>query len=1073
MASGSRYDMKRFAFDIGSGSLGWAVFRVEDSGRSPTELDDLGARIFPTGRHPQSRETNALGRRQPRQQRRQIDRRKKRRVELEYRLVEHGLMPPVEDVEGRARFFSIDPYGARDRVALGRTELSDLGRAIWSMSKHRGFKSNRKADRTNEDDVGKIADASKALREKLAKAGAPTYGAWLAKRHASGEPVRIRPAGEGAKASYDFYPTRAMLEAEFDHIWRVQAKHHCRLTEEARGAIQDTLFFQRPLKPVKPGRCTFFPEDERLPKWHPMAQKFLILQQLNMLRFLDSSGERPLDLADRDLLTNHLMAGEKLTWTRLRRILKIPAGTEINLEKGGLKELAHNATAARLAGTAKKPGPLCDLWPYWNEDVREKLLSVLDAAATPDEAVDRLTGEFVLPRDTAERVEKITLPSGHLMLGLRATRAIVQAMREEVIVYSAATERASERGLFGDGVVVHHSDLRPEGDPGLPRLPRYYELPALQRMVGTGTGNPDDPPEVRFGKIANPTVHIALGQFRRVMNALVDRYGKPDQVVIETTRDMAKSARELNEIDAEIKKNTSRNDVWRLELEESGILAPGARVGDRLMRMRLWEELGKTPADRLCPYSGKLIGLTQLHSDAVEIDHILPFEDTFDDSPPNKTVCFRATNRIKGKRAPGDAWSGEELVTIIERVKSAPGMARKLWRFLPGALEKWQEQKSFEDRQLHATGYLARVVRVYAEALFPKDGTSNIWMPTGRMTAMLRRRWGLYLPDHNAKTRDDHRHHTLDAAVVGVIDRSTIQMLQTHARRIGAEELDRLLPDLPQPYAGYRDQVLERVAKINVSHRPDHAISGKLQEDTAYGLVQDLPDNQAARTIGNLVVRKPVSTLTAKEIGQVRDQKLREDLLVATEGVRIDKKKLAEALRSWSERTGHRRLRILKPEAAARPVRDPEGRAYKWLVPGEIAYLDILESPDGRWFHHAIDIWAAQSARPEDWKAAHPEASFLMRLFKNDTVQAFELDDEDNPIAGSNMVKRVVRIEPSANRVRLVGCNEAGNYDQRHKDEDDPFRWDFANIGKLKARRTRRVRIDELGRVRIVPYGVI
>ena len=201
-------------------------------------------------------------------------------------------------------------------------------------------------------------------------------------------------------------------------------------------------------------------------------------------------------------------------------------------------------------------------------------------------------------------------------------------------------------------------------------------------------------------------------------------------------------------------------------------------------------------------------------------------------------------------------------------------MKHKHWRFLPGALEKWQEQKGFEDRQLHATGYLARVVRAYAEALFPNDGTSNIWMPSGRMTAMMRRRWGLFLPDHNAKTRDDHRHHALDAATVGMIDRRTIQKLQTYARRIGVEELDRVLPNPPEPFEGFRKQVCDRVATLNVSHRPDHAISGRLHEDTAYGLVRDVPENQAARTIGNVVVvvRKPVADLTAKEIGQVPGQ---------------------------------------------------------------------------------------------------------------------------------------------------------------------------------------------------------
>ncbi len=1060
--------MYRFAFDLGSGSLGWAVFELDKEQR-PVRLADMGVRIFPTGRDPKSHESNAAGRRQPRQQRRQIDRRKRRRARLEGQLVAAGLMPPREDGTGRADFFAIGPYCARARAARGKCSLYELGRAIWHISKHRGFKSNRKADRANAEESGKIGPAAAALRERLAEAGAPTYGAWLARRHAGHLPVRIHL---GNDKGYDFYPTRQMLEDEFDHIWRMQARHHPELTDEKRDAIRDTVFFQRPLKPVLPGRCTFFPEDFRLPKWHPLAQEFIILGQINALRILGESGEQALDLTARHLLARHLMAGKKLTWKGLRRLLKLPSDSEINLENGGLKELAHNQTASRLAvGTRSKPGPLAGLWETWDEAQRLCLLEILDTAENPDEAIRRLMDECALERERAEAVEKIALPDGHIMLGKRAAQAIVQVMREEGVVYSDAVSRASERGLFGEGVMIHHSDLRPDGDPGLDRLPRYNELPVLQRMIGTGTGNPEDPPDIRFGRISNPTVHISLGQFRRVMNALIERYGKPAQVVIEATRDMAKSARELNEIKRTIKQNTRQNDKWREELQKAGIRP----TYKELLKRRLWEELGKSNSDRICPYTGRPISLHQLHSDEVEIDHILPFEDTFDDSPANKTVCFRAANRIKGKRAPADAWTGEELTAIIDRVKASPGLMKKNkhWRFLPGALEKWQEDRAFEDRQLHATGYLARVVRAYAEALFPRDGTSNIWMPVGRMTAMMRRRWGIYLPDHNAKTRDDHRHHALDAAVIGVIDRRMIQQLQTYARQIGAEELDRVLPAPPEPFEDYRDQVMERVRRVQASHRPDHSASGRLHEDTAYGLIRDVPENQAARTIGNLVVRKPVIALSANEIGQVRDEKIREELLRATDGVRGDKKKLPEALAAWSKKTGHRRLRIIKPAENARPVCDAQGRPYKWLVPDGVAWMDILEDPDGRWFHHAVDIWAAQSGNARDWRTEYPDARFIMRLYKNDTIQLFDLGDDGKPIEGSNRIKRIQRLSPSNSVLYLVGVNDAGDYPKRHVNKDDPFRWDFANIGKLKARRARRVRIDERGRVHTVPHGKI
>jgi len=211
--------MNRFAFDLGSGSLGWAVYGLEGVSNHPVELLDLGVRIFATGRDPQSKESNALGRRQPRQQRKQTDRRQKRRVELEERLVAHGLMPPKDQTASRAAFFALDPYFARDRAARGMADPYDLGRAIWHIARHRGFKSNRKTDRANEDEKGKIASASADLRRKLEDAGAPTYGAWLATRHQNGELVRVRPTGDGAQTAYDFYPTRAMLEAEFDYIW--------------------------------------------------------------------------------------------------------------------------------------------------------------------------------------------------------------------------------------------------------------------------------------------------------------------------------------------------------------------------------------------------------------------------------------------------------------------------------------------------------------------------------------------------------------------------------------------------------------------------------------------------------------------------------------------------------------------------------------------------------------------------------------------------------------------------------------------------------------------------------------
>ena len=55
-----------------------------------------------------------------------------------------------------------------------------------------------------------------------------------------------------------------------------------------------------------------------------------------------------------------------------------------------------------------------------------------------------------------------------------------------------------------------HSDLDFDGETFDQDLPYYGQV--LTRHVAFGSGLPSDPPETRYGKIANPSVHVALNQ---------------------------------------------------------------------------------------------------------------------------------------------------------------------------------------------------------------------------------------------------------------------------------------------------------------------------------------------------------------------------------------------------------------------------------------------------------------------------------------------------------------------------------------------------------------------------------
>ena len=95
-----------------------------------------------------------------------------------------------------------------------------------------------------------------------------------------------------------------------------------------------------------------------------------------------------------------------------------------------------------------------------------------------------------------------------------------------------------------------------------------------------------------------------------------------------------------------------------------------------------------------------------------------------------------------------------------------------------------------------------------------------------------------------------------------------------------------------------------------------------------------------------------------------------------------------------------------------------------------------------------------------------------MRIHKGDTVQLFDWDDKEKAIvAGSNAIKKVVRLNPASKRAFLCSQFDAGSLQKRKEDEEDPFDWDIANYEKLRLHRARRVRIDELGRVHTIPHG--
>lgn len=1043
--------MRRLGLDIGTNSIGWCL--TEDDRR----IVDIGVRIFSDGRDPKSGASLAVDRRAARAMRRRRDRYIGRRSAFLSALVEHGLMPA--DADDAKLVAERDPYDLRKRALDEKLEPEEIGRALFHLNQRRGFKSNRKAERKQKDNEdGKIATGAKALDAAMSELGARTLGEFLARR----ETKRVRMGGENQ--SYDFYPQRNHVEAEFEAIWAAQAAHHPGLlTETARAALHRILFFQRALKEQEVGVCTFVHSERRLAKAHPLFQERRLYEEVNQLE-ITTPGEpsRKLTRDERDRLILKLRDTKKASFDSLARLLKLEPGQSFNKASETRTHLAGNEVYATMAAKALFGND----WAHMDIERQWTLIERLLEEENPDRLRDFLADEYGLDEcriEAADRAARM-LPEGYGRLGETATRRILDELRKEVITYDEAVRRAG----------WHHSDDR-TGEI-LPRLPYYGEL--LTREIPPGTQLPSDPPEKRWGKITNPTVHIGLRQLEKLVNAVIAVHGRPDQIVVELARELKLNEKEKEAHNKRIRETTRAAELRSAKLQSEGFPDTGA---NRLL-LRMWEELNPAnPLDRRCPYSGEPISMRMLFSGEADIDHILPYSRTLDDSSANKIVALRRCNREKGNKSPYERWGHDEARWDAISAQVARLHRSKQWRFGPDAMDRFEKDSGFIARQLTDTQYLSRLAGRYLSSLYAEKSEGSVYVIPGRMTAMLRRLWGLnsLLPDHNfvenehsnaPKNRLDHRHHAVDAAVVAVTTRSLLQEIARAAGQAEDKDLDRLFEKLPQPWEGFREELGEKLARVTVSHKPDHGrkgrpapgrdvTAGRLHNDTAYGLSGETAADGKTPIV---VHRVPLMSLKPSDISdpqRIPDPVLRDALYAATRDLMGKPFEQALARFAGNDRLfrGIKRVRVREPLNVI-PVRDKTGRAYKAYKGDANARFDVWRLPNGKWIADIVSMFDAHQAGQAD-RRPHPAAKKVLSLRQNDMI-AIERD------GAAAQIVRIVKFS-TIGTIALAADNEGGALKARDaaSPDIDPFKYVLSSAGGLKKLKARQVRVTPLGRI--------
>jgi len=250
--------------------------------------------------------------------------------------------------------------------------------------------------------------------------------------------------------------------------------------------------------------------------------------------------------------------------------------------------------------------------------------------------------------------------------------------------------------------------------------------------------------------LRNPLVQIGLNEMRRLVNYLLKKYRSMpefgpdfcfDRIHVEVGRDLKNNKKRRQEIRKENAINEQKNKEARERIIEAG-LKPSR---DNIIKYLLYSEIEQKNGIVICPYTGKTIRLSDLLGphNFFQIEHIIPYSVSLDDSFGNKTLCEANFNRSKGELTPyqfylknssKSLWNADSWEEIEQRVfQILPyKKARRFTSKKPAMLD------DFIQRQLNDTRYISKKsVQILREIC------DDVRSFPGQLIADLRRLWGL------------------------------------------------------------------------------------------------------------------------------------------------------------------------------------------------------------------------------------------------------------------------------------------------------------------------------------------
>lgn len=729
----------------------------------------------------------------------------------------HGLVP-----EGAGPEWLQSAKGERPVARLRAAGLDEplsgreLAQVLYYLGLHRGY--DPRGESTDGDADGKkMLSAIAGVQAALDAGEARTVGELMASRG------RMR----NRAGDYSCTATRQMIADEARALISAQEAFGT-AGGSLMGDYLDELLFTRSTAAFdaqvysRVGCCTYFPDERRAARADVTSEMLSAIESLKHLRIAEPDGSQhgiPHESCMRYLdvmFSDAPIKGNKECRVRYSDVLKEHGRTEGATVKGVLPaDVKREVYVPRAFSLMRKAGVPAALLARMRDDraVGDAVCEALTYASSEEVLLDRLAAADIELSD-AEIAAICSLPySGKVFSGYGSRSLKAQEMLLEMMLSPEVSTLFDAEDACG--------------------------LYAVRTETSVNAGSLLPPYTVFDPTCTNPVVLRTTARMRRVVNAVIKRWGVPAEVRVILGRELKQSKKErLN-----AQRNNSRNRKSREELADTAASILGVSAdsisGSLLRKLSLWRSQGGMDV-----LAGTEIDLERLCREPAyaTVDYILPPARTGETGMRNSLLSITSTAVSKGASTPVEWCSSgcagaPTLAELKERVAESTLPYSKKSRIL---LEDFEgKAPAMLDRSVNDGRYASRAFRSYLEELMPlRDGERvRAAAVSDAAVAELRRVWGLNdLFDASRSASDP----AVEAVVAAVCDAGTVRRCAAwRAGRLYSEpeERDELLR-ASEPWPSFPDVIRASAPFVIPTKMHDHGCTGEALESTNRSVVE-------------------------------------------------------------------------------------------------------------------------------------------------------------------------------------------------------------------------------------------